>query len=130
MPSKASGFGDVTIAADKGGQYSSQVEIDGQSIPMLVDTGATVVSLRAEDAQKLGIVPMPGDYTVKLSTANGEITAARTTLRSVRIDNITVNDVDAVILPEGALHKSLLGMSFLNKLQKFEVASGNLVLRP
>ncbi len=128
--SGASGFGAVMIAADSGGQFNSRVEIDGRMIPMLVDTGATVVALRAQDARRLGINPMPSDYTVKISTANGDIRAARTRLRAVRIENITVHDVDAVVMPERALGKSLLGMSFLRKLSRFEVASGNLVLRP
>ncbi|MGE3247680.1 MAG: TIGR02281 family clan AA aspartic protease [Beijerinckiaceae bacterium] len=126
----ASGFGAVTIASDPGGQYSTAAEIDGQSIPMLVDTGATVVALRFEDAQRLGIMPMPSDYTVKISTANGEIAAARTHLREVRVENIRVADVQAVVMPQGALSKSLLGMTFLKRLARFEVASGNLVLRP
>ncbi|MCC2096752.1 MAG: TIGR02281 family clan AA aspartic protease [Hyphomicrobiales bacterium] len=128
--SRATGVGSVMIAADRGGQYHSSVDIDGQQIPMLVDTGATVVALRHEDAQKLGIMPMPSDYTVKISTANGEIHAARTTLRDVRVENIAVQNVSAVVMPEGALHKSLLGMSFLRRLKRFEVASGNLVLQP
>jgi aspartyl protease family protein len=128
--SQATGSGSVMIASDRGGQFHSPVEIDGQQIPMLVDTGATVVALRFEDAQRLGVMPMPSDYKVKINTANGEIRAARTMLREVRVENITVQNVDAVVMPEGALQKSLLGMSFLRKLKRFEVASGNLVLQP
>ena len=128
--SQATGSGSVMIASDRGGQFHSQVEVDSQQFSMLVDTGATVVALRSEDAQKLGVMPIPSDYTVKINTANGEIRAARTMLREVRVENITVQNVDAVVMPEGALQKSLLGMSFLRKLKRFEVASGNLVLQP
>ena len=118
------------IAADQGGQFNTSVEIGGQLVPMLVDTGATVIALSAKDAQLLGISPMPSDFTVKISTANGVIKAARTMLSEVRLENITVRGVQAVVMPEGALQKSLLGMSFLRKLKRFEVASGKLILRP
>ncbi len=126
----ASGVGSVTISADRGGQYHASVDLEGLRIPMLVDTGATVVALRHEDALRLGLSPMPSDYTVKISTANGEISAARVRLREVRVENIRVSDVQAVVMPEGALGKSLLGMSFLKRLARFEVESGNLVLHP
>lgn len=128
--SSTTGFGSVMIAADQGGQFNTSVEIGGQLVPMLVDTGATVIALSAKDAQLLGISPLPSDFTVKISTANGVIKAARTTLSEVRLENITVRDVQAVVMPEGALQKSLLGMSFLRKLKRFEVASGKLILRP
>lgn len=129
-PAAATGFGAITIAADHNGQYNTIAEIEGQRIAMLVDTGASVIALRHEDALRLGVSPMPSDFTVRISTANGEIRAARTTLRAVRIENMTVRDVSAVVMPQGALSKSLLGMSFLRKLSRFEIASGNLILRP
>lgn len=126
----ARGFGDVRLQADRGGQYHANVEIDGQTVPMLVDTGATVVALRQEDAQRLGISVMPSDFTNPVSTANGQISGARVRLREMRVENIVVHDVTALVLPQGALQKSLLGMSFLRKLAKFEVSGDNLILRP
>ena len=128
--SRASGFGNVVLNADRSGHYFAQVEIDGQRVPMLVDTGASIIALRYEDASSLGIYPSPSDFTVRISTANGEMRAARVNLREVRLDNITVPDVDAVVLPAGAADKSLLGMSFLKKLASFEISEGRLVLRP
>lgn len=129
-PRAASGFGSVALNADGAGHYTAQVEIEGHTTPMLVDTGASIVALRHEDAMSLGLQAAPSDYTARMSTANGEIFAARKRLREVRIENITVTDVDAVIMPQGALSHSLLGMSFLKKLASFEVASGQLVLKP
>jgi aspartyl protease family protein len=128
--SSASGFGSVVLKANANGQYNARIEIEGQSLPMLVDTGATVVALRHEDAMLLGIHSSPSDFTISIATANGEIKAARTRLREVRLQNITVSDVSAVILPSGALSQSLLGMSFMNKLSKFEIAEGELILKP
>lgn len=129
-PARASGFGSVVLKADAGGHFHAQIEIDGQRIPMLVDTGATIVALRAEDAQRLGVNPMPSDFTIKISTANGEIRAARANLREVRLENLTVTDVAAVVMPPGVLAQSLLGMSFMKKLGSFQVANGELVLKP
>ena len=87
-------------------------EIEGQRIPMLVDTGATVIALSHKDAMRLGVSPMPSDYTVRISTANGEIRAARTTLRAVRIENLTVRDVSAVVMPRGGACQKPVGHEF------------------
>jgi len=127
---QAQGAGPISIPADAGGQYNAVVEIEGQPIQMLVDTGATVVALRFEDAMRLGVRPLPADFTVPLATANGQVMGARTLLREVRVENIRVSDVQAVVLPQGALGKSLLGMSFLGKLARFEIAAGRLILQP
>ena len=129
-PRAASGFGAVTIKADQSGQYHADLEIDSLRIPMMVDTGATVIALRYEDADRLGIHPSPSDFTVNVSTANGEIKAARVKLRDVRLENITVTDVQALVLPPGVLSKSLLGMSFMNRLSSFQIANRELVLKP
>lgn len=129
-PKPASGFGTVALSSDGAGHFHARIEIDGAMIQMLVDTGASIVALRAEDAANLGINPMPDEYNVRVSTANGDIQTARVRLREVRLENITVYDVDAVVMPQGALAQSLLGMSFLRKLSSFEIAAGQLVLRP
>lgn len=129
-PRAAAGFGSVVLKADAGGHYQAQIEIEGQRIPMLVDTGATIVALRSEDAARLGLNPAPADFTISISTANGELRAARATLREVRLENILVTDVPAVIMPQGALGQSLLGMSFMKKLSSFQSAGGELVLKP
>lgn len=126
----ATGSGPVTIEPDRGGHYRARVEIQGRRIPMLVDTGATLVALSEEDAHAVGVFPMPSDYTVRLSTANGEARGAAVMLREVRIDNIVARDVQAVVLPRGLMGQSLLGMSFLRKLRGFEIAEGRLVLKP
>ncbi len=129
-PGKASGSQKVEISADAAGQYHAMVEIDGRMVNMLVDTGATFVSLTHEDAASLGLRLAPSDYNVPLLTANGELRAARTRLRRVRISAITANDIPAIVLPRGASSVSLLGMSFLKTLKGIEVASGTLVMRP
>jgi aspartyl protease family protein len=118
------------IPADSGGQFSVDAEINGARIPkMLVDTGATLVALSYEDASAAGVFPAPADFKYQVNTANGVAHVARIKLIDVRIGNLVVHDVDAVVGERGALSGSLLGMTFLSKLSRFSVESGGLVLR-
>lgn len=120
---------EVQIPADAGGQYSIDAEVNGSRLRMMVDTGATLVALSYEDAAKAAIFPAPADYKYQVNTANGVAHVARVKLNDVRINNIVVHDVDAVVGERGALAGSLLGMTFLSKLSKFTVESGSLVLK-
>jgi aspartyl protease family protein len=123
------GAGDVTrLTADRTGHYLSEVQINGHTFTALVDTGATLVALRYEDAQALGLIH-PGDrFDVGVRTANGIAQARQVQLRSVRLGSIRIDDVDALVMDEGLLATNLLGMSFLKKLKRFEVDRGALVL--
>jgi aspartyl protease family protein len=123
-------YGRVELRPDAGGQYHADVEIEGQRIPMLVDTGATLVSLTYADASRLGVAPAPADYKVDVHTANGVAKAARVSLREVRVGTLQVRDVQALVMPRDVRGTSLLGMSFLQRLGGFQIASGTLVLRP
>jgi aspartyl protease family protein len=122
--------GEIRIPADGVGQFLTDAEINGARISrMMVDTGATLVALSYEDASAAGIFPMPADYKYQVSTANGVAHVARVKLTDVRIGNIVVHDVDAVVGERGALSGSLLGMTFLSKLSRFSVESGALALK-
>ncbi len=122
---------EIRISADRMGQYSTDVEVNGARIAgMLVDTGATLVALSYEDASAAGMFPAPADYKYQVNTANGVAHVARVKLNDVRIGNLVVHDVDAVVGERGALSGSLLGMTFLSKLSRFSVESGALVLKP
>jgi aspartyl protease family protein len=118
------------LSADARGHYHAQVEILGRRVPMLVDTGASIVALTQEDAAAFGVHVSPGDYTVALATASGMAKGAPATLREMRVEGILARDVEAVVLPRGVAGRSLLGMSFLRTLRGFEIADGRLVLRP
>lgn len=120
--------GTVRLRADRNGHYFTKIEANNRMIDALVDTGATAVALRYEDARALGVVVPGDDFDVPLRTANGEGRARRVKLRSVTIGTITVRDVDALVLEQGALGTNLLGMSFLNRLARFEIQRGQLVL--
>lgn len=118
----------LTVDGDRRGHFKVEARIDGRYLDFIVDTGASLVVLRESDAARVGIRPMPRDYATSVSTANGKIRAARTTLDRVELGGITVYDVAALVLPDEALGQNLLGVSFLSRLRRYEVADGRLVL--
>jgi aspartyl protease family protein len=120
--------GMVRIPADPSGHYVSDIEVNGRTLNAVVDTGATLVILRYEDARALGLV-FPGDrFDIAVRTANGTGHARRVELRSVRIGPISLNNVEGLAVEQGALATNLLGMSFLKRLSRFEAQRGTLVL--
>ena len=119
----------LTVRGDRRGHFTVEGEIDGRRLTLLVDTGASIVALTHEDAAAAGIRLFPTDYRSRISTANGAVEAAPVRLREVRVGDILVRDVDAVVMPAGRLGTSLLGMSFLRRLQGFDIAADRLTLR-
>lgn len=122
----AGGF--VRIRSDYSGHYVSDVEFNGRRMRAIVDTGATLIALRYEDARNLGLITPSDRFDIKVSTANGTARAKRVTLRSVRLGSIRIENVEAMVLDEGALGQNLLGMSFLKRLTRFEFKKGVLEL--
>jgi len=118
----------VVVPRDAYGHFRTDGRIDGRLLQFVVDTGASVVALTADDAAQLGIHPADSEFTVVMRTANGTIRAAPTTLDWVEIGNIMVHDVPAVVMPDGALTENLLGMSFLSRLHHFDYSDGKMVL--
>ena len=119
----------VRVSADLAGHFVVHPALDGRRVRMLVDTGASSVALSYEDARMAGLQVRREDFTRKLSTANGMVAAASVRIAEIRIGDIVVRNVEAVVLPEGRLGTSLLGMSFLKRLGGFEIARGQLTLK-
>lgn len=112
----SSGKNSVSLQADARGHFRVQGQINGgSSLEMLVDTGASFVSIPAADAIRLGINYKNGKMS-RSSTANGIVTVYIVRLDSVKIGDVELNQVDASI-HEGALPYTLLGMSFLNRME-------------
>lgn len=118
----------VTFDADRSGHFLAQAVINGHSVAMMVDTGATTVALSEATARRLGIRPARGDFTLPVSTANGVVMVAPVRLDEVKVGGIGIRDVAATVAPGDALGVDLLGMSFLGRLSRFEIAGGQLVL--
>jgi aspartyl protease family protein len=119
----------VEIEAERNGHFNAEADINGRSIPVMIDTGATMVVLSYEDAERAGLLLTDKDFTRSVSTANGVARVAPVTLDRVSIGNITVRDVPAAVAESGRLRTSLLGMTFLSRLSRFDMRSGRLVLQ-
>jgi aspartyl protease family protein len=119
----------VILDQSPDGHYYARVEARGVTTRMVVDTGATYVSLTADDAVALGFNLSPSDFKIPSSTANGVAWLAPVRLDMVRIDGILVYDVDALVAKPGAQNVSLLGMSYLKKLASYQAEQGRLILR-
>lgn len=118
----------MRLDADRNGHYRTSIDVNGRPVEALVDTGATTVALRYEDARAMGLI-FPGDrFDVQVRTANGIAKAKRVELRSVRLGTITIRDVEGLVMDQGLLGTNLLGMSFLKRLARYEVQRGQLVL--
>lgn len=119
----------VAVARTDGGDFAISAEINGAHVAMVLDTGASSVVLTREDAKAAGLPIEVLDYTVNIDTANGRTRAAPVTLDRVAVGSLVENSVDALVAQPGQLKTSLLGMSFLNRLQSWEVRGDHLFLR-
>ncbi len=118
----------LMVERERDGHFHIDSRINGLFVPLLVDTGASRVILRETDAANAGIRPRRSEYTAVVSTANGKINAAPAVLDRVEAVGIIVYDVAALVLPDDVLSTNLLGMSFLSRLKRYEVANERLVL--
>jgi aspartyl protease family protein len=119
----------VELVADRTGHFAAKLDVNGRDIEALVDTGASIVMLTYDDAQRAGIYLRDSDFTMQMQTANGLSRAAPVMLERVAIGPILVRNVQAGVAERGVLRTNLLGMSFLKRLQSFEIRSGRLVLK-
>jgi aspartyl protease family protein len=117
------------LKAVNNGHFVTSADINNRAVQVLVDTGASVVALSYEDAERVGLKPKNLTFDVGVSTANGVTKAARVMLREVEIDNVRVDDVQGLVMPKGAMRGTLLGMSFLSRLKSFSVEDGRLILK-
>ncbi|MBN9021471.1 MAG: TIGR02281 family clan AA aspartic protease [Rhizobiales bacterium] len=118
----------ITRAGD--GHFAVRASVDGVATTMLIDTGASFVTLSHEDALRVGIDPATLRYSIPIRTANGTMQAAGITLDSLAIGAIGQRDVRALVAPPGSLSQSLLGMSFLDALHGYAISGDRLVLTP
>ena len=106
----------ATLAADGRGHFVTDGRVNGAALRLLVDTGATMVSIPGTDARRMGLDFTKGQKGIA-QTANGPTPAYRIKLDSVQVGEIELLNVDAIVLDGGGLSQSLLGMSFLNRVE-------------
>lgn len=116
------------IVSDASGSFLTQGEINGQGVPMIVDTGASWVALSQPHAQQLGLRVDKGQRPLQVQTASGVIAAYPVVLDSVRVGPIERHNIRAAVLESDHPPAVLLGMSFLNQL-KMEQSGKLMVLR-
>jgi aspartyl protease family protein len=112
--------------ADANGHVVVEAEIDGVPLRLLVDTGASLVSLTPRDALAVGIEPDRLSFTGRAVTANGVTPLAPVTLRDIRIGQLVVENVPAAVFQN--LDVSLLGMSFLARLRSYRMEDGRFTI--
>jgi aspartyl protease family protein len=117
------------IPRGQSGEFALQAKINGVSVPMVVDTGATSVVLTYETAKAAGLPLELLDYDVDVETAGGHTKAARLTLNRLAIGKLVERSVPALVVPHGQMKTNLLGMSFLDRLESWEVRADQLFLR-
>ena len=119
----------VQVSRSQGGEFALQMKINGVSAPMVIDTGATSVVLTWETAKAAGLPLELLEYDVDLETAGGHTRAARLTLDRLSVGKLVERSVPALVVPHGQMKTNLLGMSFLNRLESWEVRADSLMLR-
>jgi aspartyl protease family protein len=105
----------IVLTAQSGGHFLANGSINGQSVRFMVDTGATLVAMDKYEAERLGIDYKNGRRGMT-RTANGDVPYYTAKLRTVRIGDVQVYDVDAIISP-APMPYILLGNSFLTRFQ-------------
>ena len=118
----------VQISRAQGGEFALQAKINGVSTPMVIDTGATSVVLTYETAKAAGLPLEVLEYDVDLETASGHTKAARLTLDRLAIGKLVERSVPALVVPHGQMKTNLLGMTFLDRLESWEVRADRLML--
>ncbi|ASP35961.1 TIGR02281 family clan AA aspartic protease [Labrenzia sp. VG12] len=116
------------ISRNGAGHFVAEARLNGTFVDMLVDTGATVTVLPESVAEDIGIFLSESDFTIPIRTANGTARGARTVIDGLRLGDIRLDDIDALVLKDVSLGQPLLGMSVLNRLERFDMSGGTLVL--
>lgn len=119
----------VDIVRGRNGDFQVAAQVNGVRIAMVLDTGASAVVLTQEAAKAAGLPLEVLAYNVNVDTANGRTRAAAVTLDRVAVGDIVERQVSALIAQPGQLRTNLLGMSFLNRLESWEVRGDKLVMR-
>lgn len=118
----------VAVSMDPSGHFVAEFKLNGRRVEAMVDTGATLVAINRSTARRIGIALKSEDFKYRVNTANGPVAAASARIDALQIGRIHVENVDAVVLDDRSLNNTLVGMSFLNRLAKYRVEGGALLL--
>jgi aspartyl protease family protein len=119
----------VELVRGRAGDFQVAAQVNGARVAMILDTGASAVVLTQEAAKVAGLPLEVLTYSVNVDTANGRTRAAAVTLDRLAVGGIVERAVPALVAQPGQLRVSLLGMSFLNRLESWEVRGEKLLMR-
>lgn len=122
-----SGTHQIILPRARDGHYYLTAQVNDTAVRFVVDTGATDMVLTQEDASRAGIDPDSLSYLGRANTANGQVRTAFVRLNEVRLGNVTDHNVNAVV-NEGEMEQSLLGMGYLQRWGRIEIAQGEMIL--
>ncbi len=120
---------EVVLHKTRSGHFEATVDMNAVPVDVMIDTGASTVALRYEDAERIGIDMSRLSFTRAIMTANGRAMAAPVRLRQIALGPIVRQDVEASVIEKGQLDQSLLGMSFLSTLASLQMRTDELRLR-
>ena len=119
----------VMIDRMSNGHFEVRAEVDGVPVTVVVDTGATSTVLTARDAARAGYYAADLSFTVPIMTANGQASAARVVVDELRVGEIVRRRTTLLVVEDGKLDRSLLGMNFIGSLSGFDMRGDRLILR-
>ncbi len=127
-PGEPAGGRTAALRKEPDGHYWTTARVNGTPVRFMVDTGASVIVLTERDARRVGLDLDALPRNAEVTTASGRVRAAVAMLDEVTVDRVEIARVEAVVIVDG-LEQSLLGMSFLNRLDGWEVTSRAIVIR-
>ena len=120
----------VVVVRTAAGHFLVRTKVEDVPLTMLVDTGASFVTLTLADAAAVGVDVAALKFVIPIRTANGVIQAAPITITRLAVGAIVRGDLEALVAPPDSLDQSLLGMSFLDTLNGYRISGDRLVLSP
>lgn len=129
LPEQTVAGGETRVPLAPDGHFWVMATVNGHKAPFLVDTGATLTAVSAPLARRVGLDPRTGGVPVRISTANGTVSAELTTIESLRFGNVAAGGLDAVIAPNIG-ETNVIGMNVLSRLKSWRVEGQTLILVP
>ena len=118
----------MTLRRDGSGQFHLTATVMNEDVTFLVDTGADVVALTEDTADRLGLLPEPEAFQPLMKTASGTGYGAPIMLDSVEIGGEEFRGVEAVVMK--GLGTNLMGQSVLGRMEKVELRGDSMVIQP
>jgi aspartyl protease family protein len=119
----------ATAQRNRSGNFVFDAKVNGMPLQMMFDTGASITTLRAEDAERVRIDTRALTYSVTISTANGVTAAAPVMIETLTVGDITRHYIQAFVARPGTLGVNLLGQSFMAKIGGYRMVGQELVLQ-